>query len=445
MIPKALTGGCCTMQGRNKKWTFIVGYSGSYALAQSSTITSNSQLGHNTWMHMVGRSNSGTPTISQNGLAISTTQNTGSGTYQASVNNVSISKSASFSNNSVWGGLLDEIRISSIARSDAWIATEYNNQSSPDTFYSVGGAASSGGVSAPTFSPKAGSYTSAQSVTINTTTSGAAIRYTTDGSTPTETAGTLYSGPITVSTNLIIKAIAYKTGLTDSAVTLATYTLPPVARPTFSPGAGTYTSAQSVTITTTTSGALIRYTTDGSTPSETAGTLYSGAITVSATTTIKAIAYASGLTDSAVASAAYTINTSGWYGSEWSGRKQITINHGQVSGSSHLTNFPVLVSLPSDGNLQASAQSNGNDILFTAGGYAVTKLNHEIETYVSSTGQLAAWVQIPALSLRRTRRSTCISATRRLQISKSATSVWDSNLLSSRVALCEFRWGGGIK
>src|SRR5258708_39521958 len=81
----------------------------------------------------------------------------------------------------------------------------------------------------------------------------------------------------------------------------------PVSGPAFSPGAGTYTTSQTVTIGTTTSGASIRYTTDGSTPSATTGTPYSGAITVSATATIKAIAYATGMADSAVATAAYNI------------------------------------------------------------------------------------------------------------------------------------------
>jgi len=67
--------------------------------------------------------------------------------------------------------------------------------------------------------------------------------------------------------------------------------------------AGTYSSAQSVTISTTTTGASIRYTTDGvTTPTETVGTLYSSAITVSATTTIKAIAYKNGMSDSTVVS-----------------------------------------------------------------------------------------------------------------------------------------------
>src|SRR5579859_5679925 len=165
-------------------------------------------------------------------------------------------------------------------------------------------------VAAPTFSPGGGSYTSAQSVTISTTTSGASIRYTTDGSTPSETAGTLYSGPVTISSTATLKAIAYESGMSDSSVSSATYTinLPQVAAPTFSPGGGSYTSAQSVTISTTTSGASIRYTTDGSTPSETAGTLYSGPVTISSTATLKAIAYESGMSDSSVSSATYTIN-----------------------------------------------------------------------------------------------------------------------------------------
>jgi hypothetical protein len=162
----------------------------------------------------------------------------------------------------------------------------------------------------PTFSPGAGTYTSVQSVTISTATSGASIRYTTDGSTPSETAGTLYSGAVSVGATETLKAIAYKTGLSDSSIASAAYTinLPAVATPTFSPAAGTYTSVQSVTISTTTSGASIRYTTDGSTPSETAGTLYSGAVSVGVTETLKAIAYKSGMSDSAIGSAAYTIN-----------------------------------------------------------------------------------------------------------------------------------------
>lgn len=79
------------------------------------------------------------------------------------------------------------------------------------------------------------------------------------------------------------------------------------ATPVFSPAAGTYDSAQSVTITCATTGAAVYYTTDGTTPSASNGTLYSGPITVSATATIKAVAVKSDMTDSDVASATYTI------------------------------------------------------------------------------------------------------------------------------------------
>jgi hypothetical protein len=160
----------------------------------------------------------------------------------------------------------------------------------------------------PTFSLVAGTYTSAQSVTISDTTSGAAIYYTTNGTTPTPSS-TLYSGAIAVSATETIKAIAVASGDTASAVASATYTinLPEAATPTFSPVAGTYTSAQTVTISDATSGATIYYTTNGTAPT-TSSTVYSGAITVSASETLEAIATASGYLASSVGSAAYTIS-----------------------------------------------------------------------------------------------------------------------------------------
>ena len=120
---------------------------------------------------------------------------------------------------------------------------------------------------------------------------------------------TAYSGPITVSSTETLEAIATASGYSTSAVASATYTinLPAAATPTFSLAAGTYTSAQTVTISDTTSGATIYYTTNGTTPT-TSSTQYTGAIAVSSTETIEAIAIASGYSSSAVASATYTIN-----------------------------------------------------------------------------------------------------------------------------------------
>lgn len=84
-----------------------------------------------------------------------------------------------------------------------------------------------------------------------------------------------------------------------------------VTNPTFNPVSGIYTNVQTVSIGCTTSGASIRYTIDGSTPTESAGSLYSSAITVGSSQTVKAIAYKSGMTTSLVSSAAYWINGSG--------------------------------------------------------------------------------------------------------------------------------------
>jgi len=145
-----------------------------------------------------------------------------------------------------------------------------------------------------------------QSVTISDATSGATIYYTTNGSTPT-TASTKYSSAISVSATETIEAIAVVTGGTGSSATAsAKYTIVAPA-PKFSVAAGTYTAVQSVTLSDATGGATIYYTTNGTTPT-TSSTKYSTAITVSATETIKAIAVVSGESNSAVASAAYTIN-----------------------------------------------------------------------------------------------------------------------------------------
>lgn len=80
-----------------------------------------------------------------------------------------------------------------------------------------------------------------------------------------------------------------------------------VGTPTFSVAEGTYTEAQSVTISTITEGATIYYTIDGTDPT-TESNVYSEAISITETTTLKAIAVKEGMTDSEIATATYTIN-----------------------------------------------------------------------------------------------------------------------------------------
>jgi hypothetical protein len=162
-------------------------------------------------------------------------------------------------------------------------------------------------VAPPAFSPAGGTYSTAQNVTITPGTTGASIRYTTNGTTPTSTTGTLYSGPVSISTTTTLKAISYKSGMLDSTVTTATYTISASvpSTPVFSPAAGTFSSAQSVTITS--SGATtIYYTTDGTTPT-TASTVYSGPVSITTTKTLKAIGVNSG-GSSPVTTGVYTIS-----------------------------------------------------------------------------------------------------------------------------------------
>jgi len=165
----------------------------------------------------------------------------------------------------------------------------------------------------PVITPSSGVYTEAKTVTINDGTAGATIRYTTDGSTPTATNGTVYTEPFTLSATKTVKAIAYKVGIADSDIVTALFTiniLPTnmVAAPTFTPAPGTYSSAQTVTLSSTTNGATIKYTTNGNTPDSSSST-YTGPITVSSTITIKAYAFKAEMTDSTLVEGLYTISS----------------------------------------------------------------------------------------------------------------------------------------
>ncbi len=101
-------------------------------------------------------------------------------------------------------------------------------------------------VATPVINPNGGTFVGSVSVTVTTSTSGASIRYTTNGTNPT-TASTLYTSPLTITTSVTIRAAAFKAGLNDSAVASASFVIT-VSSPAglvgafrFSEGSGTQT------------------------------------------------------------------------------------------------------------------------------------------------------------------------------------------------------------
>ena len=194
-----------------------------------------------------------------------------------------------------------KFNVATIANGRVYVGSQAN--------ISIYGLIAAPAAATPTFNPPAGTYSSAQSVTISVTSPGVTVYYTTDGSTPT-TLSTTYTGPISVSLSMTIKAIAMGAGFSASSTATATYTIQTgqkaAATPTFNPPTGTYTSGQSVAISDTSPNVRIYYTTNGTTPTI-SSTVYTTQIKINKNMTIKAIAAGGDFVASAVGSATYKV------------------------------------------------------------------------------------------------------------------------------------------
>ncbi|WP_208712298.1 chitobiase/beta-hexosaminidase C-terminal domain-containing protein [Sinomonas sp. R1AF57] len=158
-----------------------------------------------------------------------------------------------------------------------------------------------------TATPPGGAYPSGQTVTLSSNEPSTTIRYTTDGSTPTATSPT-YTSPIPIGSGLTLKYFGKDAAGNSSAVATQTYTLaddktPPTV--TADPVGGAYPAGTQIKLTAN-EPATIRYTTDGSDP-VTAGTTYTGPISLDAAMTLKYFATDSAGNASAVAQQVYTI------------------------------------------------------------------------------------------------------------------------------------------
>lgn len=173
-----------------------------------------------------------------------------------------------------------------------------------------------GTVANVTFAPNGGTYQSEQYVQLNTTTDGAVIRYTTDGTEPNNSTSPIYNSAIVVPLNtsgLVITAKAFRNGWQPSQAQSQTYNVTGqvvLVDPVFSPLPGTYNTSQNVLIgVSSPAGATIRYTTDGTDPTPTSNVFSAGStiLPLASTTTIKARAYLANWDASPIYTATYTI------------------------------------------------------------------------------------------------------------------------------------------
>jgi Chitobiase/beta-hexosaminidase C-terminal domain len=257
--------------------------------------------------------------------------------------------------------------------------------------YTISGGGTSGGgsgpgtggggttvVPPPTFSPGTGTnFTSVpQSVEISDTVSGLTgtpeiyfilVPGTTPSST-TPSASSTNGRSVSVTQTSTISAVAILNGVASSPA-IATYTvqLGTAALPTFSVGTGTYASTQTETISDSTPGATIYYTTDGSAPLNADGSKgatanqYSGSLTVSSTTTINAAAVATNYTSSLAATAAITITPGA-----------VTVNGTVLSGTTPVSGAQVQllqagVTTLASGQLPGSVYGTGSQLVTGTG------------------------------------------------------------------------------
>jgi len=168
-------------------------------------------------------------------------------------------------------------------------------------------------VATPDVSLIPGVYNTATPIELSCVTSGADIYYTLDGTLPTTTS-TKYTVAIQVDKVSSIRAIAVKAGMTNSSVVSYTYVIAPsglpiqkVETPQVSPSEGTYSTPQNIIISST-AGANIYYTLDGSKPTR-LSTVYTAPICVSSTTTIKVLAIKRGMVNSELVTFTFTISS----------------------------------------------------------------------------------------------------------------------------------------
>jgi RHS repeat-associated protein len=377
-------------------------------------ISANPRLQGGRWGHVVGTYDGQHMTLYENGVVISMTPAPGVINYGSS-KDLDIGTFSPYSAPSGWSfaGLMDEARISTVARSADWITTEYNNQSSPSLFYTIGSVIPS----AVNLQPSAVNLYSSQSQQFEVVSScGAAdaIWSMPAGSPGTLTEGGIYIAPESITAQSTVTITATTLGISSTAAT-ATVTLMPPVSVSVTPPSTVLTNGQTQQLTANvanTSHTAVNWTiSPAGVGSISATGLYSapGNITAPLTVTITATSqwYPTELASATITltpSAVIPIppSTTQCGASGYSSQSTIVIDHTKVQNTDQ-TDFPFMFnttdpSLATIANAGQVTSSSGYDIIFSADPNGLTKLDHELESYNPLTGQVTAWVRIPTLS-----------------------------------------------
>ena len=219
---------------------------------------------------------------------------------------------------------------------------------------------------------------SGNNISLSTSSVGATIYYTTDGSAPSANNGTAYDGPFSIERltfPVTVKAITIRNGNTSSTTT-QTYNSPACEMPQIS-----ISTTGAVTISCPTEDATIRYTTDGTDPTESTGTVYSGTFNVSNLTTVKAIAYMTNYTTSAIATDDYiTSGTDGIY-VVLDDREDHNWSYYQAS-SNLPTGYPDELHSPDPRNVKITYKGNGQYTNGTAVSGVKVGIDADASTFV---------------------------------------------------------------
>lgn len=159
-------------------------------------------------------------------------------------------------------------------------------------------------VAEPLIAPNGGIFDEPVSVALACSTPGAEIRFTTDGSDPTETS-TLYTATFLITVTTTVKARGYKADLAPSPIATTAFIGPQVRPVAILPSGGIFVSSQMVALACATTGATIRCTVDGSSVSE-ASPAYAGPFLLTSTVLVRARAYRNGLAPSPESEATFT-------------------------------------------------------------------------------------------------------------------------------------------